>query len=211
MKKYRVVGLFARPAGLSVLGNLFAPTSEFELVCLYTNRLEPRSADPSRPQRPEYAQFAQIAAQNGYPMHTVDTFQEARAMAGIRDYLPFDFIFSVSWAFLVPPDVLALPTIAPINQHRGKLPNYPRAAPVLNALKNGDDTIILTTHLMSAEYDTGNILLETPLPANYDKGMSMGENVERIKTELLPLYPIALRQAAHMLLRKGYKNEFHTT
>jgi methionyl-tRNA formyltransferase len=199
MKRYRVACLLARKAGLSVLENLFTPDSEFEMACLFTNRREPSSADPARPDRPEFARYQHIAQQRGYPFYTVDTYREAREMRGLRDHLPFDFIFSVSWAFLVPPDVLALPRIAPINQHRGKLPDYPLAAPVAQALKNGDDTIILTTHIMNEEYDKGRILVETPLPANVDPSQSFEANVERIKEELLPLYPVAMRQAVKIL------------
>jgi methionyl-tRNA formyltransferase len=199
MKKYRVACLLSRQAGLSVLNTLFTPESAFEVVCLFTNRLEPSSKDPARPERPEYAGFAKIAAEKGYAFYTVDTHSEAKAMAGIRDHLPFDFIFSVSWAFLVPPDVLALPTIAPINQHRGKLPNYPLAAPVLKALQNNDDTIILSTHRMNEIYDEGEMLIETAHPTNYNKHQSLEANAERIKRELLPLYPQALIQAVQKL------------
>lgn len=203
MKKYRVVGLFSRPAGLSVLETLFTPDSEFELVCLFTNRREPASAHPDRPDRPEFVRFQTYAEKYQIPFYTVDTYQEAREMQGIRQHLPFDFIFSVSWAFLVPPDVLALPTIAPINQHRGKLPDYPLAAPVKKALLNGDDTIILSTHLMNEKYDEGKMLVETPLAANYDSSCTLDENVERLKRELLPFYPIALREAVQKLEKNG--------
>ena len=134
-----------------------------------------------------------------YPLYTVDTYQEARDMKGLRDHLPIDFIFSVSWAFLVPPDVLSLPRIAAINQHRGKLPDYPLANPVLRALEHGDKTIILSTHLMNEEYDKGDMLVETPHPASYDSTKSLAENAERIKRELLPLYPLALHQAVRIL------------
>ncbi len=197
--KYRVAGLFSREAGLSVLETLFLPDSEFELVCLFTNRREPSSMNPTRPDRPEFARFAQIAADHAYPFYTVDTFQEARDMHGLRDHLPFEFIFSVSWAFLVPLDVLALPRIAPINQHRGKLPAYKRAAPIAQALQNGDKTITLTTHLMNEVYDEGQVLIETPLLANYDPQQPFEANVERLKQELLPFYPVALRQAVQKL------------
>jgi methionyl-tRNA formyltransferase len=203
MKKYRVACLFSREAGLSVLENVFTPDSEFEAVCLFTNRREPSAANPDRPERPEFATFQKIAEERDYPFYTVDTHKEAKVMVGLRDHLPFDFLFSVSWAFLVPPDVLALPTIAPINQHRGKLPDYPLAAPVAQALKNGDKTIILSTHIMNEEYDKGEILVETPHPANYDDTQSFEANVERIKYELLPLYPAAMRQAVKILTERS--------
>lgn len=198
--KYRVAGLFSRKAGLSVLESLFTPDSDFELVCLFTNRLEPTSVHPERPERPEFSRFQAYADTHGIPFYTVDTYKQAKAMSGLRDHLPFDFLFSVSWAFLVPPDVLALPSIAPINQHRGKLPDYKKAAPVKQALENGDTTIILTTHLMNEVYDEGQILVETPLPAHYDASKTLDENVDRLKTELLPLYPLAMREAVQKIL-----------
>lgn len=197
--RYRVAGLLSREAGLSVLETLFTADSEFELVCLFTNRREPKSTHPERPDRPEFARFQAIAHTGGIPFYSVDTYAEAKIMQGLRDHLPFDFIFSVSWAFLVPPDVLALPRLAAINQHRGKLPDYPLAAPVAQALKNGDTTIILSTHLMNEEYDKGKMLVETPHPANYDETTSFDDNVERIKRELLPLYPLAMQQAVKLV------------
>jgi methionyl-tRNA formyltransferase len=200
MQRYRVAGLFSREAGLSVLEALFTPDSEFELVCLFTNRREPTSAHPDRPERPEFASFQAAAQRHAVPFYSVDTYAEAKAMHGLRAHLPFDFIFSVSWAFLVPAEVLALPRLGAINQHRGKLPDYPLAAPVAQALRNGDSTIILSTHLMNEAYDQGQMLVETPHPANYDPSTSFEANVERIKRELLPLYPIALRQAALQLI-----------
>lgn len=201
-KMYRVAGLLSRQAGLSVLNSLFGDDSDFELVCLFTNRREPSAKDPARPDRPEFETFARYAEDKNVPFYTVDTYSEAKAMHGLRDHLPFDFIFSVSWAFLVPPDVLALPRIGPINQHRGKLPDYPLANPVINALRNGDKTITLSTHMMNEVYDEGEMLVETVLDTNYDDTVSLAANVERLKTELLPYYPQALVEAVKILEKR---------
>ncbi len=69
-----------------------------------------------------------------------------------------EFIIVVAYGKILPEEVLKLPLSGCINIHGSLLPKYRGAAPVQWALINGERTTGVTTMLMDAGIDTGDIL-----------------------------------------------------
>ena len=69
-----------------------------------------------------------------------------------------EFIIAVAYGKILPEDLLTLPLSGCINVHGSLLPKYRGAAPVQWALINGERITGVTTMLMDAGIDTGDIL-----------------------------------------------------
>jgi methionyl-tRNA formyltransferase len=80
----------------------------------------------------------------------------AEALAGYR--LDLIVVYGFSWK--LPESVLRLPRFGAINVHSSLLPRYRGPAPVLWAIRNGDEEIGLTVHRMDENFDTGPILAQ---------------------------------------------------
>ncbi|MCB0360696.1 MAG: hypothetical protein KDD44_13705, partial [Bdellovibrionales bacterium] len=100
----------------------------------------PSSEDPLRSVRPEFLIYERLCSDHSIPLHSIDSRRDASVLAPLEPPLIFDFLVSVSWRFLVPERVYSRARIAAFNVHRGKLPQYAGAEPVLRALEAGEDT-----------------------------------------------------------------------
>lgn len=174
----------------------------FEIAALLAHRKLPASEDAARSLRPEYAEFERLAAEHGFPLFAVDTREQAGALDGLAAAGEFDFLLTVSWRFLVPEAAYSRARICALNMHRGKLPRYAGAEPVRRALEAGEEEIVLSVQKMAAEIDAGEVLVEKTHPAGRRPGMSAAKNAERIKTEMLPLYPVAAIEAIDRVLKE---------
>lgn len=202
---FKVACLFARDCGVKALEGLLKD-ERFTIVGLLVHSKLPKSEDPNRGIRPEFPVFKKIADKYSIPLSIIDTREEAENLAFLRTIKSFDFLISLSWRFLIPKDVFSKARIAAINVHRGKLPDYAGAEPVKRALENGEKYIVLTVHEMTEEIDAGKVLIEENYPVNYDNSKTLEENAERIKNEILPLYPVAVLEAIDRVLTiKGMK------
>jgi methionyl-tRNA formyltransferase len=197
---YKVVCLFARERGIRVLEGLLKD-KRFTVVDLVVHSKLPRSESPDRSIRPEYSIFKALSEKHSIPLSTVDTRKAAQALASVKQLESFDFLITVSWRFLVPGDVFSRARIRAINVHRGKLPIYAGAEPVKRALENGEREIVLTVHEMVEEIDAGEVLVEKTHPVKLDREATLDENVETIKSEMLPLYPQAVVEALEMVMK----------
>jgi methionyl-tRNA formyltransferase len=79
-----------------------------------------------------------------------------------------EFIIVVAYGKILPDAVLKLPLSGCINVHGSLLPKYRGAAPVQWALINGESITGVTTMLMDAGIDTGDILLKSEVKIQDD-------------------------------------------
>lgn len=70
----------------------------------------------------------------------------------------FQFLVTVAYGQIIKSNLLALPTIAPINVHPSLLPLLRGASPIQNALLTGDAITGVTIQHMTSELDAGGIL-----------------------------------------------------
>lgn len=195
---FNVVCLFARERGVEVLKGLL-DDGRFSIIGLLVHSKLPKSEDPERAIRPEFSIFKEISHRYSIPFSTVDSRKEANELEFLGPINSFDILITVSWRFLVPKDIFSRARIAAVNVHRGKLPTYAGAEPIKRALENGEKNVVLTVHEMVEEIDAGTVLIEKIHPVNFDNLKTLEENVERIKKEMLPLYPIAVLEAIDLL------------
>ena len=79
-----------------------------------------------------------------------------------------DVMVVVGYGQLIPQSIIDLPRYGIVNVHASLLPKYRGAAPIQWAIANGETTTGVTTMLINAGLDTGNLLLqsETGIGAN---------------------------------------------
>ncbi|MDD2361341.1 MAG: methionyl-tRNA formyltransferase [Oscillospiraceae bacterium] len=84
-----------------------------------------------------------------------------------------DVVIVVAYGQILPPEILELPKHGCINVHASLLPKYRGAAPIQWAIINGEKHTGVTTMLMDAGLDTGDMLLKRSVEITLD--MTAGE------------------------------------
>ena len=207
MKTYSCLALAAREHGLAALDEL-VKSEQYKIIGLFTHRLNPKSYDASRQQRLDFGDFAEFASRNSIPLYTVDSVPEKEKVVEFAQKNDFDFIVSVSWRYLVPPEVFNKPKIAAINLHRGDLPKYAGAEPILKALKNNETEIAICAHYMTEKYDEGDVICKARHPVNYDSSASLEQNVERLKKEITPHFGVLAKCALEDSIRRAHDAKY---
>jgi methionyl-tRNA formyltransferase len=75
-----------------------------------------------------------------------------------------DLVVCMGFPWKIPPDALAVPRLGWLNGHPSLLPRHRGPLPVAWAIREGDDELGITFHLMDADLDTGPILSQRPFP-----------------------------------------------
>jgi methionyl-tRNA formyltransferase len=75
-----------------------------------------------------------------------------------------DLVVCMGFPWKIPPAALAVPRLGWLNGHPSLLPRHRGPLPVAWAIREGDEEIGITFHLMDAELDTGPILAQLPYP-----------------------------------------------
>ena len=75
-----------------------------------------------------------------------------------------DYIFSISFPFLIPPSVLSYGDERFINFHPGPLPRYRGVMPIFDVLKNQEKETAICAHFMNDHFDAGNIIFNDIVP-----------------------------------------------
>jgi len=121
----------------------------------------------------------------GLPLLEVETVKAGPGLKALAVSVP-DVLAVVAYGEILPPSVLNVPTIAPINLHFSSLPRLRGAAPVQTALLAGMDRTGVTTIVMDRGMDTGPIVLrrEEPIQADDDAG-TLGARLSEIGSEVL--------------------------
>lgn len=87
------------------------------------------------------------------------TFKDDEVINTLRSYEP-DVIVVIAYGKLLPQAVLDIPEYGCINIHGSLLPKYRGAAPIQRAVIDGEDETGVTSMLMDAGLDTGDMLIK---------------------------------------------------
>ncbi|WP_245748291.1 methionyl-tRNA formyltransferase [Flavobacterium terrigena] len=82
--------------------------------------------------------------------------------AWIDDLQP-DYIFCISFPFLLPETILSYGHDKFINFHPGPLPQYRGVMPIFEVLKNQETETAICAHFMNSKFDEGNIIFNDPI------------------------------------------------
>jgi methionyl-tRNA formyltransferase len=135
--------------------------------------------------RPTPAPTAGAARELGLPLVETRTVKEGDGWGRLEDSSP-DALAVVAYGEILPPHVLSLPRVAPVNLHFSLLPALRGADPVRRALLAGLRRTGVTVIRMDEGMDTGPILLqETVEVADHDDAGSLGSRLAELGGELL--------------------------
>lgn len=104
------------------------------------------------------------------------SFPNKKSMSEMKDWIfsiQPDYVFSISFPFLIPEDILAYGSHKFINFHPGPLPQYRGVMPIFEVLKNQESQTAICAHFMNAEFDEGDIIFNDPI--NIEEGDTYGK------------------------------------
>jgi len=104
-----------------------------------------------------------IALAHGLPSHQPDRVKDPSFQEEVKKLQPELFVV-VAYGQILPKPLLDIPKYGAINVHASLLPKYRGAAPISWALLNGEKLTGITTMMVDAGMDTGDILLQSEIP-----------------------------------------------
>ena len=127
---------------------------------------------PDRPkgrgQKEEPPPVKALARQHDIPVFQPVKVRTPESVQHIRELAP-DLIVVVAFGQILPQILLDIPPRGCINVHSSLLPRYRGAAPINWVLINGETETGVTTMLMDAGLDTGDMLLARRIPIDPDE------------------------------------------
>jgi len=111
------------------------------------------------------------ASANNIPVLQPDRFKDQTFIDQLKSYSADCFVV-VAFKIL-PREIFTIPKLGTLNVHASLLPAYRGAAPINWAIMNGDTETGVTTMLIDAKVDTGDILLQGKV--KIENSMSAGE------------------------------------
>ena len=177
-KKYACLFLAGRNHGLETLKSL-NELSDYKIIAIFTHKFNPKSLDNQQKERDDFSDYEKFSEINSIPLYTIDKFNQKSILDDFALEFNYDFLISISWRFLISPQVFSKSNIGSINLHRGDLPKYAGVEPIKRALKNSEKFIHISCHNISKNFDEGEVIFESTHPTNYDDSISLDDNVER--------------------------------
>jgi methionyl-tRNA formyltransferase len=105
----------------------------------------------------------------------------------LRAYEP-DLALCTGFPWLIPAEAIAVPKHGIVNGHPSLLPRYRGPFPIAWAVRNGETEIGMSYHLMDAQFDTGNLLAQKPIPLAEDETEeTLFAQFPALTAELLPI------------------------
>ena len=168
---------------------VFAGTAEFAVPSLEALAAGPHrvAAVYTRPDRPAgrgrraaASPVKAAAAAFGLPIEQPENLRGEAARERLAGYRP-DLVVVAAFGLILPPDVLAMPTVGCLNVHASLLPRWRGAAPVQHALLAGDAETGVAVMRMDEGIDTGDVFLTRTCPIRpEDTGGTLTRRLARL-------------------------------
>lgn len=117
---------------------------------------------PRRRGAERYDTLAQLCRSYAIPYTVIASPNAAEFLQGARGRAA-DAIISVACPYILGPQLLSLPPRGCINIHHAPLPRYKGMMPTFWQMFNGERSVGITIHSMSAKVDEGNALFQESL------------------------------------------------
>lgn len=137
--------------------------------------------------------LSQECENNGLPF---GSFPDRASLSGLRNWIDEiqpDYIFSISFPFLLSEEILSYGEDKFINFHPGPLPEYRGPMPLFEVLRYQEKETAISVHFMNKEFDKGAIILKEKLP------ISVNETYGELATKLSERTAMVALNMAHML------------
>ncbi|HKR29911.1 MAG TPA: methionyl-tRNA formyltransferase [Terriglobales bacterium] len=132
------------------------------------------------------APVKQTAQKHGFRIEQPDKIKNNAEFRALLESIAADAVIVVGYGRIIPPWMLALPKYGNINLHGSLLPKYRGAAPIQWAIANGERVSGVTTMLLNAGLDTGDILLQRELGIEPDEtAITYGRRLAEIGADLM--------------------------
>ena len=129
--------------------------------------------------------YLDVCATHSIPVHPVDTIKDEHARDLVLSYHP-DLLVVLGWSEILPPDLLAIPTIGTVGTHASLLPHNRGSAPVNWALIRGETQTGNTMMWLSADVDAGAIVDQVAFPISlFDTCKTLYDQVARTNASML--------------------------
>ncbi len=152
---------------------LFMGTSPFAVPALHSlidspsHEVQAVVTQPDRPQgrggKVSSTPVKEVAVQAGLPLFQPEKVRAKEFVQTVRELAP-EVIVVAAFGQIIPQRILDIPRYGCLNIHGSLLPRWRGAAPMQYALMAGDAETGVTTMMMDAGLDTGDILLQASLP-----------------------------------------------
>jgi methionyl-tRNA formyltransferase len=106
---------------------------------------------------------ADLAADHGIPLLVRNRADDAEVREAVAA-AEADVMVVSNWRTWLSPDVFGLPRLGTLNVHDALLPAYAGFAPLNWALINDEPEVGVTAHMMNAEFDAGDVVLQRSTP-----------------------------------------------
>lgn len=110
---------------------------------------------------------AELAADHGIPVLVRNRADDAEVREAIAA-AEADVMVVSNWRTWLSPEVFSIPRLGTVNVHDALLPAYAGFAPLNWALINDEPEVGVTAHMMNAEFDAGDIILQRSTPITDD-------------------------------------------
>ena len=148
-----------------------SPDYDVKLVVSQTDKPQGRKQVLTAPPVKE------LALQNDIEVYQPKTLKTPEAYEKINALHP-DFIVVSAYGKILPQNILSIPVYGCVNLHGSLLPKYRGAAPIQWSVINGDTKTGVTSMLMNAGLDTGDILLTSEIQIGENE--TAGELFDRL-------------------------------
>ncbi|WP_326822090.1 methionyl-tRNA formyltransferase [Streptosporangium sp. NBC_01756] len=109
---------------------------------------------------------AELAEAHGVPV-LLRNRPDDELLLTLKEVQP-DLIVANNWRTWIPPQIFTLPRHGILNVHDSLLPAYAGFSPLIWALINGEKEVGVTAHMMNAELDAGDIVVQRAVPVGPD-------------------------------------------
>lgn len=99
----------------------------------------------------------------GLPVYQPETLKPPAASDFLRDLAP-EFLVVAAYGEILTRQVLAVPSLAPLNVHASLLPRHRGASPIQHAILAGDNETGITIMRIAPRLDAGDIVLRSATP-----------------------------------------------
>lgn len=152
-----------------------------EIAAVYTQPDRPKG----RGHRMVAPPVKEKALELGFPVIQPEGFRDCAVVDALRALQP-EAIVVAAYGRLLPQSVLDIPRLGCVNIHASLLPRLRGAAPIQWSILRGDTVTGVTTMLMAAGLDTGDILIkrDTAIDPNEDAAV-LYDRLSRMGAELI--------------------------